>query len=41
MYKKPKDFTLFIDKKKKKIDINPGIKYDGSSLGEIFEFRFI
>ena len=39
--RKPRDPYLYIDKKKKKIDINPDVKYVSSSQNEIFETRFL
>lgn len=37
--KKPKDPFDYIDKRRKKIDINPGAKYTSSSAFEILEPR--
>lgn len=37
--KKPKDPYEYIDRKTKKIDINPGVKYTSASVYEILEPR--
>ena len=35
----PKDPYEYIDRKKKKIDINPGVKYTSTSVHEVLETR--